>query len=818
MTHPDDLAADVANFDRVIAGEIAGYTMDKRWIRKDGQVIHSIMSAKCVRRSDGSVDYFVGLVQDISARKHAEEELRRNEAYLAQAQALSHTGSWALNVKTGELFWSKEHFRIVGLDPETTRPTYPTALQVVHPEDRLEVQQKLEKAIAERVSFEIDSRIVQPDGTIKYIHSVAHPLINDSGNLIEYVGTIIDTTERREAEFLLRAANEKVKTILDSITDQFFALDKEWRFAYFNKQGAEQLKTLGKDPGRLIGKVAWEEFPGNTTLGACAQAVDEGVVITEEHYSEPLREWVENRIFPNRDGGVTIFQRYVTDRKQAEAKLRRSEANLAEGQRLSHTGSWAWNATSGEIFCSRELLRIFGLEDATAAQTHETFLQLIHPEDRERIRQAFDEAMQGGTDYEAEYRVVRADGSLRHVHNVAHPAFNKAGELIEYVGTAMDITERKRTEEKLSESERRFRLLIESIPHHVWSFRPDGSVGYWNQRLIDYTGVTPEQLRQGTWEPLHPDDKERVKAAWQEAWADGAQYEMEQRIRGRDGRYRRFACRGVAVKDEQGRAVEWFGTNTDIEDRKQAEEALNRAQTELERVSRKTTMGELAASIAHEINQPLGAIVNNGNVCLQLVGTPGAEEKKRAALADIVSDANRASAIIARIRALTRRSTAETKSLNLKDIIFDVLLLAERQLVKHQVTVKTRLTRDLAPVLADRVQLQQVLLNLVINGIEAMSAAKRETRVLEINAKRHQLQGASAILVTVRDSGIGLKTEEMDRLFEAFYTTKPEGMGMGLRISRSIVEAHGGRLWAKQNAGPGATFYCSLPIATEGRG
>jgi C4-dicarboxylate-specific signal transduction histidine kinase len=255
-----------------------------------------------------------------------------------------------------------------------------------------------------------------------------------------------------------------------------------------------------------------------------------------------------------------------------------------------------------------------------------------------------------------------------------------------------------------------------------------------------------------------------------------------------------------------------------ITDRKRAEEALQKTQAELAHITRVTTMGELAASIAHEINQPLGAIVNNSNVCLQLVGTTGSEERKREALLDIVNDANRASAIIARIRALTKTSAPETTSLSLKDIVADVLHLAQRELIEHRISVKTKLAKDLPLISGDRVQLQQVLLNLVMNAIDAMSAVSGNQRFLTVRAEHVELEGEPVVLISVQDSGTGLRPEDIDRLFEPFYSTKPDGMGMGLRIARSIVEGYGGRLWAKREMGPGATFCCALPTEKVSRG
>ena len=252
-------------------------------------------------------------------------------------------------------------------------------------------------------------------------------------------------------------------------------------------------------------------------------------------------------------------------------------------------------------------------------------------------------------------------------------------------------------------------------------------------------------------------------------------------------------------------------------ERKRAEVALQQAQAELAHVMRLTTVGELAASIAHEINQPLGAIANNAYACLQLAGAlPRPAAPLNEALADIVEDAHRASAIIARVRALIKKTPFEKAPLEFGELLAEVLALAQRELAERRIRVVSRLAPGLPPLWGDRVQLQQVFLNLVINAVEAMGAVAEERRVLTIEAQRDRLGGGPAVLVRVQDLGTGFGPEQAERLFEAFYTTKAQGLGMGLRISRSIVEAHGGRLWAQANAPQGAVFTFALPIPAAG--
>jgi len=254
--------------------------------------------------------------------------------------------------------------------------------------------------------------------------------------------------------------------------------------------------------------------------------------------------------------------------------------------------------------------------------------------------------------------------------------------------------------------------------------------------------------------------------------------------------------------------------HAEITERNRTQQALDKAQVDVAHMTRLTTMGELTASIAHEVNQPLTAVLNNANACLDLLpnGTPNVEEV-REALAEIIDDADRASAVIMRVRQLARRTPLERSLLEIKDVVNDVLALANYESAARRITIRTDLSNDLPLVSGDRVQFQQVLLNLVMNGMDAMNSVEEQKRILSLSGRRETRDGVPAVLLCVQDAGSGLKPDEMDRLFEAFYTTKPQGMGMGLAISRSIIEAHGGRLWAEPNQGPGATFLISLPAA-----
>jgi PAS domain S-box-containing protein len=309
---------------------------------------------------------------------------------------------------------------------------------------------------------------------------------------------------------------------------------------------------------------------------------------------------------------------------------------------------------------------------------------------------------------------------------------------------------------------------------------------------------------------IHPDDQQSMVHAVAEALRGGRRYDVEYRVVRPNGEVRLVHSQGDVLRDESGRPRRMFGSVQDITERQRAEEALHQAQTALAHVTRVATLGELSASIAHEVNQPLAGVVTNGQACLRWLAreVPDLAEA-RAAVERIIRDGQRASEVIQRIRALATKTDPHKVPLDLNDVIHEVVLLVHREVLGHRVALRTDLAAALPPVLGDRVQLQQVLINLVINGIEAMAPVTDRPRQLLIRS--HQ-PDADQVLVAVQDSGIGIDPADVDRLFNAFFTTKPSGMGMGLSISRSIIEAHGGRLWASRNVGPGATVQFTLPL------
>jgi PAS domain S-box-containing protein len=767
----------------------------------------------------------------IEGLKRTESALLKAETYLTEAQRLSQTGSFAWKVSTKQNSWSDQIFRIFELD-QATMPTFELILERTHPDDRANLQAVFDRAVKDGRDYEMQYRLLMPNGSVKHVHAMAHSRKDQSGDT-EFVGAIID----------------------------------------------------------------------------------------------------------------------VTAAKEAERKLRLSEAYLAESQHLSHTSSWAWDERRKEyVYLSDEVYHLFGIEKGKESELVETYHDRLLPEDKPRVDEAVRRAIRDKADLEVDFQIRLPNGTTRHVHSVGHPVFNNEGEVIQLVGTNVDVTEQYEANEKLQRafdeikrSQDHLRLVIDTIPTLVWRSNPAGVPDFLNKPALDYTGLSPEQIELGWPRAFHPDDKKGMLIKWTAIRQSGKRGGLEARLRRFDGEYRWFLFAAEPLRDQTDTITSWYGSATDIEDRKlaelslreseqrfrdyaetasdwlwetgpdhkitrisdhvnvvgftasrlpgvtrwevasdveaepekwrrhremldahlpfrdfvystinesgsqvyvrtsgkpvfdadghllgyrgsanditasiraeQAEEALRKAQTELAHVTRVTMLGELTASIAHEVNQPLTAVVTNAEASLRWLNreTPDLAAVRRS-VESVINDGCRASDVIRRVRALAKKSDIEAVKLDLNQVVNEAITLVERELAMHGILLHTDLAPALPEILADRVQLQQVIINLLMNGIEAMEPITDRQRELLI---RSGLDDARQLILSVTDSGIGISAETANRLFNAFFTTKSNGLGMGLSICRSIVEAHGGRMFASPNDGPGATFQFSLPLHQE---
>jgi PAS domain S-box-containing protein len=631
-----------------------------------------------------------------------------------------------------------------------------------------------------------------------------------------------EIAERRSAEAALRESERSSRSAIDGIPGLVAILAPDGGVEVVNRQiveycgqTLEQLRNWGTN-----GTVHHEDLA--RTAQIFTQAIAAGAPYQFEHRlrrHDGVYRWFDDRGIPVRDDAGRILRWYVLltdidERKRAEEGLRRSEAFLAQAQRLTLTGSLWWNVATGEIVWSDETFRLMEYPN-TIKPTVELIMDRVHPEDVPLVREMIGRSATEGASMDFEHRLVMPDGSVKHVHVVMQNVGLET-EKFEFVGAATDITARKQAEERLRRSEAFLAAGQRLSLTGTFSWLPATGEFTWSEQLYRIYEFQPDV--RVTFDLIgsryHPDDRRVIEGVAAQARSGVTTFDYQHRLLMPNGSVKYVHVVAHGSRDPAGGGLEYFGGVQDVTQRRLAEESIDKVRSELAHVTRVMSLGALTASIAHEVNQPLSGIITNANTCLRMLGAePPNVEGARETARRTIRDGNRAADVIARLRALFDKTAAVSETVDLNEATRGVLALLFSDLLRNRVVLRVELDDDPLLVTGDRVQLQQVILNLVRNASDAMSAVHDRPRDLLVRADRED--DARARLI-VKDTGVGFAPQDADRLFDAFYTTKSDGMGIGLLLSRSIIESHGGRLWAEPNEGSGATFAFSIPRLAEG--
>jgi len=797
-------------------------------------------------------------------------DLRDAEGLLAEAQRIGHTGSWAWNIETSKLTWSAEQRRIFGFSPDR-KLAFDDFAGTIHPEDRSTVLGTIDEAARVRGSFDHEFRIVLPDGTVKFIHGSGRPVVDDSGSLVEYFGAVTDITNQKKSKIDLEEALAKVteakdqfQTLIETIPCSVWTADASGAVEYFSRSW---LDLVGMPLEEMLG-YEWANAVHPDDLGALAEEWQNVLVARRPAELEGRVRQSDGsyrrylfRAVPLSDANGNVVKWYgtnidVEDIKRAE-KLLAGEKKFFE---MIATGEPLKNTLEGLCQTVEELL-----EGVYASI-------LLMDEDRKRLRlgaspsipRGWSDAIDGSIIGPAagscgtsaflgekvyvsdiandplwvDYRELALSYDLRacwsspifssdrsvlgafaiYSKNVRDITPTEERMMDQFTHLASIVVERNRAEDALRKSEA-FLADGQKISHTgswAWNLATDKVV--WSDEHCRIFGYRVDEVG-GTFADvlarMPSDESEHLQAIVGEAIAREDDYHIEYQATLPDGSVKQLQSLGRAIFDRDGKAVEYIGTTMDVTERKRMEDELIRSeahlrkvQAELAHVARITTMGELAASIAHEVSQPLTGVAANAKTGLRWLDrkVPDVGEAKEA-IQRALRDGKRANEVIERIRKLFRKDAPTRERLDINEVVQDVISLTNSELNRNSVSINLRLATDAPSVLGDRVQIQQVLMNLILNAIDAMSSLESDTRRLAIDTFCEE---GGYLSVAVQDSGVGIPLETSEQIFEPFHTSKEKGLGMGLAICRTIVEGHGGRLRVTPVEGPGARFEFTL--------
>lgn len=697
-------------------------------------------------------------------------------------------------------------------------------------EDRVAATASWQRSLATGTPCRVPVGMRGIDGVTTTVELIAFGYkVDDGGELWLFIGSHVGAATRQgptlEAQLQANKSEKERRDVIDTIPTLAWCNRPDGPNEFLNKAWHEY---TGLSPEVSHGW-GWQAAFHPEDLPPLMKRWQE-LLISEEpgeiesrlRRHDGVYRWFLIRVEPFREETGAITRWYGTctdieDRKRVEEALQRSEFYLREGERLVHMGSWAFNPSGFFGYWSQELFRIYGLDPQQGAPTLEQYLATLHPQDRESMAEIIKTMHAEHRGCDVTKRIVRPDGEHRYIRCVGIPVV-EGGVLKGFIGTAMDVTEQELLTQEL---ERRQAYMGEAqkLSHTgSWAWSPATDNRYYSDecyRVLGFEPHGPPPPLETVMRRIHPDDQAYCREQVERAIREKVDCEFDYRIVHPDKRVRDIHCIGHPILDRSGNLVELVGTVIDITERKRADEEHQAAERERERlhqledqlahINRVSMMGEMAASLAHEIKQPIAAAMTSANSCIEwLAHVPPNLDRARAAAAKIDKYGNRAAEIIDRIRSMYRKSPSQRELVDVNEIVLEIFTLLQGEAVRYSVEMRSELAAEVPKITADRVQLQQVFMNLSLNAIEAMNESGGELTV------RSQQQDGQ-LLFSVSDTGPGLPVGSNDQIFSAFFTTKPQGNGMGLAISRTIVESHGGRMWAGANDGRGATFHFSLP-------
>jgi PAS domain S-box-containing protein len=813
--HPDDLPRAVqARIKSIVTGQI--YDVEHRCRSADGIYRWFQVRGIPVRNAEGTVTAWYLLLTDIDDRKKAEQALQSSERDLSVMINAIPTLIQVLRPDGSVLGVNQAVFDYTGLTLEDVqKEDYRD--RVFHPEDVERLREERRVALTRVVPFENEQRCLGKDGRYRWFLTRYNPVLDERGKIDRWyvAGFDIDDRKRAEAELKqaylqLSEAQRLSKTgsfISDLLVDDFNCSE-------------EALRVLGFDPATKVTVqtvrdiVHPEDLPSFDAMVARAKSgmdvdfvyriMSSRGVVKHVHSTAHVIDRIDDR--PILCGALQD----VTESKLAEEALRASERNLNLIINTIPTLAWSARPDGSLDFSNQRWLDYTGLADGRDWK----WTPAIHPDDLGYLTDYWRSILATGEPGEIEARFRRFDGSYRWFLFRANALRDESGKIVKWYGINIDIEDRKRAEDELRRAYNSF--ADAQRLSKTGSFITDlvGDDHNWSEeayRIFEFnlgTKVTVQRIR----DIIHPEDLPTFEDTISRAMS-GVHVNFAFRIV--TGRGAVKHVRGVAhvIEHVEGRPL-FVGALQDVTESKLAEEALDKARSELAHVARVTSLNALTASIAHEVNQPLAGIVTNASTCLRMLdGHPPNLEGARETVRRTLRDGNRAADVIKRLRALYSKKEFTLEPVDLNEATREVIALSLSDLQRNRVVLRSELFDDLPPVTCDRVQVQQVILNLIRNATDAMVGIDDRPRQLLIRTEREDGDG---VRVTVRDAGVGLDRQSMEKLFDAFYTTKSGGMGIGLSVSHSIIERHHGRLWAEPNDGPGATFSFSIPFGPEG--